>query len=287
MTSSRTRGLLLTTSGVFLLSPDALFLLWSTADPWTTLFWRGLLLAVGTAIWLQLSGTRLSALWRTPPDFTGLIGILAFASTLVTFPLAIQHTSTANTLIIAACTPMVSALIGYFLLGERIDRTTMLTILACVAGVLMIMRDSIGSGTLAGDLAALAYAVAMAVVLSAIRHQNRPLYGGQLFLMAGLLVAVGTSAMVVPDTLQLERIAVYIPFGLLVLPLALLLIESGPVRLGAAETGLILLLEAVFGPFHVWLLLDQRPSSTTLIAGGFILICLLLHNRFQNQPTES
>jgi drug/metabolite transporter (DMT)-like permease len=47
----------------------------------------------------------------------------------------------------------------------------------------------------------------------------------------------------------------------------------------AAQVGLITLLEVVLGPLWVWLALDERPSTLTLLGGAVVIVAILIQTR--------
>jgi drug/metabolite transporter (DMT)-like permease len=43
--------------------------------------------------------------------------------------------------------------------------------------------------------------------------------------------------------------------------------------------GLITLLEVVLGPVWVWLALDERPSTYTLVGGAIVIVAIVVQTR--------
>ncbi len=64
--------------------------------------------------------------------------------------------------------------------------------------------------------------------------------------------------------------------GILVLPTAYALLTLAPRHLSAPEVSLTMLLETVLGPFWVWLVINERPSTATLIGGLLILTTMVV-----------
>ena len=50
------------------------------------------------------------------------------------------------------------------------------------------------------------------------------------------------------------------------------LLTVGARLIPAAQVGLITLLEVVLGPLWVWLALDERPSTLTLVGGAIVIV---------------
>ena len=113
----------------------------------------------------------------------------------------------------------------------------------------------------------------MVVVLSHAQIEDpAPAMALSGYMIAGLaLVVAPTIAIVALDMLWLGLL------GLLILPISFFMIMLGPRHLPAPEVSLIMLLEAVLGPFWAWWFITQTPSSVTLIGGGVILGALTIH----------
>jgi drug/metabolite transporter (DMT)-like permease len=54
------------------------------------------------------------------------------------------------------------------------------------------------------------------------------------------------------------------------------LLTVGARLIPAAQVGLITLLEVVLGPFWVWLALDERPSTLTLVGGAIVIVAIVI-----------
>jgi drug/metabolite transporter (DMT)-like permease len=48
--------------------------------------------------------------------------------------------------------------------------------------------------------------------------------------------------------------------------------------------GLITLLETVLGPLWVWLALDERPSTLTLVGGAVVIVAIVIQTRAAPAP---
>jgi drug/metabolite transporter (DMT)-like permease len=57
------------------------------------------------------------------------------------------------------------------------------------------------------------------------------------------------------------------------------LLTIGARLIPAAQVGLITLLEVVLGPVWVWLALDERPSTLTLLGGAIVIVAIGIQTR--------
>ena len=80
-----------------------------------------------------------------------------------------------------------------------------------------------------------------------------------------------------PGILLLEDLPWIVLQGSCVVPLSFIALTVGPKYISAAEVSLYLLLETVFGPVWVWLVLDEEPSPTALWAGIGLVLVLVAH----------
>ncbi|PIE11817.1 MAG: EamA family transporter [Rhodobacterales bacterium] len=272
------RGVLITLLGVLIISPDTLLIRLVEADPWTMMIWRGFFTGVVVIAWCALFEPR--ELAHVPKmGVLGWSAVMTFAAGNVLFLYAATHTLVANTLFLVSTSPVFAALIARFILGETVSRRTWITIAMTLSGIGIIASGSLGEGqgSLDGDLAAIAAAASMAASFSIARARKTrstvPAMG--LGAWAGALFGLLLAPELMP---QPGDWAPILGMGLIVSPLAFICLTIGPRHITAADVGLLLLLEAVFGPLLVWWFIGEQPGAPTLTGGAVILLTLLASN---------
>ena len=281
--SQHLKGLLITTLGVIILSPDALLIRMVQADSWTILFWRGLLFALGITIIIFLIYGRNTLRQFLKIGKTGvLLGVLFGLSTLF-FLSAVQNTSIANALVIISTSPVFAALLSWAFLKEKTHSRTWITMFVIISAMLVIMVDSYHSGGFWGDMSALLTSVLLAINFTITRqHKNinmvpaMAVSGLATAGIAALVIAFSTS---IPFYLDESSIPYLLAMGL-VITLAFSLIMLGPRYMPAAEVSMIMPLETVFGSYLGWLFLGEIPSTYVIIGGIVILVSLMIHAWF-------
>jgi drug/metabolite transporter (DMT)-like permease len=271
------RGILTTLAAVFILSPDALLVRLISADPWTLIFWRGLL--SGSTILLlcllQMRGSFLTGLLAI--GRIGLVAGLLQAVATCFFVNALRQTSVANTLVILAAVPLFSAVFSRIFLKEKVSRRTWVAVTIGLAGIGLLFAGSLGGGSLRGDLCAVTAASLWASYLVTIR-QARAVNMVPALGIGGLLSAfIVWLGGVEPLAVAAADWPFIFLLGLFVLPVSFGLITLGTRKLPAPEVSLIMMLETPLGPFWVWLVLGERPTATTLAAGVLIVGTLVIH----------
>ncbi|MCW8858462.1 MAG: DMT family transporter [Deltaproteobacteria bacterium] len=275
--SDHTKGLLLTFIAVLILSPDALLVRLIHADVWTLLFWRCLLTAIMMSLFLALRYRQRFFQSFYAIGKTGLFSALTITIGSLLFVNSLKLTTAANTLIILSASPVISSLLSWLILREKIHLRTKLSIFACFGGILIIFSGSLQNGLLLGDLMALG-ATAMwgsnIVIIRSGKNINMipaNVLGNLCVIPIVLLLGAQPMNVAPADA------GVLLLLGGLILPVSFAMITLGPRYLQAPEVSLILLAETILGPIWVWMALGEIPHSRTLIAGMLILGTLIVH----------
>ena len=278
LADARAKGLVLTTLGVLLLTPDTLLIRLIDMEPFSLLVWRGVLQALGTTlILLALYRGRTWAVFRAIGR-KGLLAAALFTGSTLFFVLALSATSVANTLIIVAAAPLCAALMSRVFLGESIQGRTWAAIFGALTGIAILAWNDLEGGQFWGNLAALAAAFFLAGNFTTLRH-SKAVNMIPSMVIGGLMAAVlalpfAEAGAFAPEAPQLGYILL---MGLVVLPCSFALIALGPRNLPAPEVALILLLETVLGPLWVWLVIAEYPGDWSIVGGAVVVVTLVLH----------
>jgi drug/metabolite transporter (DMT)-like permease len=217
-------------------------------------------------------------------------GIIAygvwFAAGLACFPLSIQFTFGANTLIILASSPLLAAVGARIFLGEPIAKRTWIAAFAALGGVALIFSgggDSAGKfaaadTVLIGNLLALASAAAIAgASIVARRHHSADTIPG---IALGAALAALVFAPFAEWTTLFDSgfdLALIIANGALIVPLSFALINLASRILPPPEVGLIFLLEMALGPLWLALGANEIPPPPTIAAGALMALIFAAH----------
>jgi drug/metabolite transporter (DMT)-like permease len=275
--SEHLKGLLITFTAVLILSPDALLVRLISCDIWTLLFWRCLLTALTTSLLLLIRYRR--RFWQSfyAVGLPGLYSAGTIVCGSILFVNSLKQTAAANTLIILAATPVISSLLSYLVLREKIARHTWIAIAICCGGIVLIFSGSLQTGLLLGDLLALGATFMWATNLVILRR-GRDVNMIPANVLGNLaVVPVAFLAGATPWPLATVDAGYLLLLGGLLLPVSFAMITLGPRYLSAPEVSLMLLVETILGPIWVWLILNEVPVPATLIAGLLILGTLACH----------
>ncbi len=254
----------------------------SVTDSWTAIFWRSVcaaLFLLGFMLWREGRAGTLQ-LFRSM-GWAGVAVGVCFATASTCFVVALGYTTVANILLMQAGAPLFAALAGAVLFRERIGLATWLAIAAVIAGVGIMVSNSVaGRVSPVGDGLALLMSVAVAGATVLTRRHAQVGMMPAVFLGTVIAAAVGGT---MAGQLQVSPAdaALLFVFGALNLGLGMALFVTGVRLLPAALAALIGTVEPVLGPVWVWLVHGEVPGNRTLVGGGVVILALVLHLAWQ------
>ena len=278
--SNQQKGSLLAFVGVMFITPDSLFIRLSSIDTWELLFYRGAIPSVVILIALILFYKSNLIKVTLAMGLAGLFYALTFSITNITFIVSIQNTNVANTLVMIATAPMLSAIMAAVFLKENPDRNTWIAILITFLAVVYIFFDSFKLGNFFGDIFGLITALGLAVGANIIRSvRDKDLVPAAV--IGKFLVAI--FALFFVDNLILQgRDNIIVPLMcIMCVGIPFVLVTIAPRFITAAEVNLFFLLETIIGPIWVWLVIKEQPSIETIYGGILIIITIAVHSFYK------
>ena len=271
------KGSLLAFIAVIFITPDSLFIRLSNVDTWGLVFYRGIIpfFAVFLGMLLIYKLNFFKILFNS--GYHGIIYIVTFSITNITFVVSIQNTNVANTLVMIATAPMLSAILGSIFLKEPPDKKTWISIIITFFAIIYIFNDSLKLGNFYGDILGFITAIGLAVGAVTIRSaKTKNLVPaaviGKLFVAAFALFFIESFILKDKDLIIVPLmciLCVAIPF---------VLVTIAPRFIPAEEVNLFFLLETIIGPIWVWLIIKEQPSIETLQGGLVIITTIAIHS---------
>jgi|TARA_A100001011_G_scaffold326768_1_gene350515 drug/metabolite transporter (DMT)-like permease len=271
------KGSLLAFIAVMFITPDSLFIRLSNVGTWGLVFYRGIIpfltVFLGMLIIYKMSFFKI----LFSSGYHGLIYIGTFTITNITFVVSIQNTNVANTLVMIAMAPMLSAILGALFLKEIPDKKTWFAIFITFVAALYIFYDSLKIGNILGDILGLVTALGLAIGAVTIRSaKSKNLVPAAV--VGKLLVAI-FALFFVQSFALVEKDLIIVPLMcILCVAIPFVLVTIAPRFIPAAEVNLFFLLETIIGPIWVWLIIKEQPSLETLQGGFIIIITIAIHS---------
>ena len=271
------KGSLLAFVAVMFITPDSLFIRLSNIDTWGLVFYRGIIpfftVFLGMLFIYKLNFFKIFF----SSGYHGVIYVITFSITNITFVVSIQNTHVANTLVMIATAPMLSAILSGIFLKEQPDKKTWISILITFLAIIFIFYDSLGVGNFYGDILAFVTAIGLAVGAVTIRSaKSKNLVPSAV---VGKLFVALFSLFFIDSFMLVEKDLIIVPLMcILCVAIPFVLVTIAPRFIPAAEVNLFFLLETIIGPIWVWLIIKEQPSIETLQGGLVIITTIAIHS---------
>jgi drug/metabolite transporter (DMT)-like permease len=278
--SDQQKGSLLAFVAVIFITPDSLFIRLSGIDTWGLVFYRGVIpfftVLIGMLIIYKLNFFKM----LFTSGHHGLIYITTFSITNITFVVSIQNTNVANTLVMIAMAPMLSAILGAIFLKEMPDRKTWIAIAITFMAAVYIFYDSLQLGSIYGDILGFVTAVGLAVGAVTIRSAKKKNLVPAA--VVGKLVVAIFATFFIESYVLVGRDLFIVPLMcIMCVAIPFVMVTIAPRFIPAEEVNLFFLLETIIGPFWVWMVIKEQPNVETIYGGAVIILTIAIHSFFK------
>tara|TARA_B100001123_G_scaffold230293_1_gene258910 strand:- start:341 stop:1198 length:858 start_codon:yes stop_codon:yes gene_type:complete len=275
--SNQKKGMILAFTGIAFITPDSLLIRLANLESWNLIFYRGFIpfLVVFLGLLIIYKTKLIKEIVNN--GWHGLAYACVFTITNIMFVISIENTNVANTLVMIALAPMLSAIISFVFLKENPDPKTWVAIVITTLAVIYIFYDALDAGDFLGNFLGLVCATGLAVGAVIIRSVKKISLVPSAML-GKLMVAL--IALLFVDQLKLEG------YDLTIIPLMCImcvaipfvLVTLAPRYITAAEVNLFFLLETILGPVWVWFVIHEQPSIETIMGGTVIVFTIAIHS---------
>ena len=269
-------GPLLILTGGFCLSWGGLILrTFESASIWQILFYRSIFFLWVLIAFILLTYGKKTFKKIKEAGVPGLIGGLFLSTNFVAYMYSMMETTVANVVFIISTQTVFLPIVAYIFLKEKISPRGYVAIMLAMIGVTLMIGDSLGTGSLKGNLAALTIPINFSVLVLIIRKYPKVdmipaiFYAGILSCLYGLLLlenfAISTKDIWLAFLLGVPQLA----FGFI-------FITIGSRTTPAVMVGLLMLMESIFAPIWVWLFYNEIPPISVLVGGIIILSAVVM-----------
>ena len=244
------------------------------APVWTVIFYRSSSLFVALALVLLMRyRSRMPAACRAI-GVPGVCAGICLGIGTVCFLFAVMNTTIANVSFLTAATPMVAALLGWWLLKERVRRATWISMTIALLGVFVMVYEGIAGGGLFGNSMAMLAALCSAGYVIALRFGRR---ADQMpAVMLGGFVAFFVAVFFVEEfDISMNDYLMCATQGVIISALCNVVFAYSARSVPAAEITFLSLLEICLAPTLVWWVVGEEPSSLALLGGAILLVSVI------------
>jgi drug/metabolite transporter (DMT)-like permease len=210
----------------------------------------------------------------------GLLSGCLWATMFICFMLALTLTSTANTLIVLAVAPLITAILARAVLRTPIALRTWLAIGIATAGIVWMFAGGLrieSSASLLGMLIAFGTPLASATNFVVLKKRGQTMDLIPAVFLGGAISALAMLPFAVPFTAAPRDLLLLGVLGCFQLGLPCMLLVIAARHLSATELALLALLEVLLGPLWAWIGAAEVPAAATVVGGALVLAALVLN----------
>tara|TARA_Y100000817_G_scaffold242186_1_gene194123 strand:- start:430 stop:1335 length:906 start_codon:yes stop_codon:yes gene_type:complete len=251
--------------------------------PWQYVFTRGITIFLILNIYLFFEEGKNFYKNYFNIGWSGLIGGIGLGTAMITFIWSITNTTAAVTLLCLASMPVITALLGFLFLKEKVSTNVWISIIIGATGITLMAFGDTSKSSLMGLMFGLLSAVGFSVFSVSLRwRKETPKF--TTVSISGIFCAIFAAIMIINSKGNFlssnYNQALFSLHGTLVC-LGLILYSIGSKAIPAAELTLLSLTEIVGGIFWVWLPffgINEVPSNSTIIGGFLIFLSITYYS---------
>jgi len=265
-------------------------LLWSTG---------GLLIKAVTWNPMAIAGVRsilgglVILVWLRRPRFTWslpqITGALSYAGCMILFVFANKLTTAANAIMLQYTAPLYAAVLGWIFLKEKATTIDWVTIVVVLGGMVLFFVDKLTIGGMEGNLLAVASGICFAVAMVSFRAQKDSSSIESILLSHVVTTVVclpflfqGVPTFGVPGLSPKASLAFGIGglacLGIFQIGISSILLSFGVKYVSALQSLLTSMLEPIFNPVWVFLVLGERPGRWAFLGALVIVVAVTLRS---------
>jgi len=198
---------------------------------------------------------------------------LANAATMLLFVAANKTTTAANAILLQYLAPGFTAVLSVVILKEHIRREQIFALILTPVGMILLFVDRLSAGQLFGNILALtsAFTFALMFIFTRMQKEGDPLQSLMAAHAVTAVIALSVALFLPFPQFSAGSLGSILVLGVLQIGLASVFFSYGIKRISAVSANLIALIEPVFNPVWVFLVLGEAPSTKAVLGGTVII----------------
>jgi drug/metabolite transporter (DMT)-like permease len=262
---STSAGILAMAITAFLWSTAGLFIKIVDWNPFAIAAARSAISSLVVLAWLK----RPHIHWSWPQ----VGAALANTATMLLFVAANKTTTAANAILLQYMGPVFTAVIGAWILRERVHWEQWASFPFVAVGMLLLFSDTLGGGRLLGNVLATLSGLTFSFCFVFLRMQKDASPLESLLIAHWFTAGIGSAvALFLPcPVVTWKAVGAVAVLGAFQVGVAAILFSYAIRRIPALSANLIAVIEPVFNPVWVFLVLGEAPGLSAVVGGAIIL----------------
>ena len=244
------------------------------ATVWQILFLRSFFFLIALLFFLIITYKKNTLNVIKNSGFPAVIGGFVMSFSFIAFVVAMNNTTVANVVFIISTQTMFLAILGYFYLKEKVSLISFISIVLAMTGIIIMVGDSLSTGSLFGNIVALAIPINFAILVMIIRKYSNLDMVPAIF-YSGIFSCIYGYLLSESFVFTNHDILMGFLLGVPQLALGFICITIGSRTTTSVAVGLLMLMETICAPIWAWLFLNEVPPLSVFIGGSIIILAVI------------
>jgi len=269
----KSQGTIMVLISTITMSMDPIFIRLSGIGQWETAFLFGIFTFMSMTLITQFTqGGVIKAIDKSGPML--LISGMVMGGSGTCVVMAVNATYIANVVMISSTSSIMSAVLSVILLREKQPLRNWAAAIITIIAIFIITKNSIGKGSLYGDLMAVLTTFFVSlnyIIWRKYKNMSRTM----VIASGGLFIAIISAFMADFSTFTYSAVAVMLIMGFFTAPLGRVLQAQSARLITATEISLFSLPRTMLAPLFSWIVFSEMPPGSTWFGGSIIILILL------------
>lgn len=214
-----------------------------------------------------------------------IFGAISYALTVILFVIANKLTTAANVILLQYTAPIFVAILGIWLLKEKIHWYDIIAILVVFFGMILFFIDNVSAGNVIGNILAIFTGLTLACTTIALKLQKEG-SAIETTLLGNILTFVVAVPFIFTSIPDLKSLFIIVIMGVLQLGVPYIFYTYAIERLTALEAILITVIEPLLNPLWVYIFDGEKPGSYAIIGGIIVIIAVVSRSIYISKYLE-
>lgn len=210
-------------------------------------------------------------------SYPQLAGAFSYAITMILFVSATKMTTAANAILLQYTAPVFTALLGAWILKERVTRFDWLIITTVIGGMFLFFIDRLSFAGFWGNIMAVSSGVSMSYFILCMRMQ-KDASTLETILLGNIITALICVPFYFQQTPTIINWLALFYMGTLQIGLSFILYSAAIKYVKAIDAVLMQVIDPLLNPIWVFLIIGEAPGSWAILGGLIVLTAVTYRN---------
>jgi len=272
------KGLIYISFTAFLWSTSGFFIKYLTIGAFQISFFRSGIAALTILTISLLRKQKFKFEFDTVSNFASVF----YAGILILFVIATKMTTAANAIFLQFTAPIYLVVLEPLFLKTKFEPRNIITILICIAGMILFFFGKLEIGNIYGNLIAICSGICFAmfsllVKYKKVKHKSENTISSAI--TGNALVTVIAFIIIFPNlSLSLNETLCLLYMGSIQIGISYVIFNEGIKYVSATESMIIATIEAIFNPIWVFIGIGETPSIYSIFGAAIIFGAIMWRN---------